>query len=74
VCLSVCLSVGVSDFLCPVGELWKMVDLICVSIGMVTGVSRGMDELDRGGDCSRGRGKFGDECGCPIVTSGDFVA
>jgi len=44
---------------------------------MVSGVGRGMGVLDGGGpggDCRRGRGRFGVEVGRPIVTNGDFVA
>jgi len=40
----------------------------------VSGVGRGMGVLDGGCDCRRGRGNFGGEFGCFIVTNRDFVA
>ena len=46
-------------------------------LGVVSGVRRGMSELDGGwvyGDRRRGRGSFGVNLGRPIVTNGDFVA
>ena len=43
-------------------------------LGMVSGVSRGMDVLD-GVMIVKGEGAvLGVNLGCPIVTSGDFVA
>jgi len=42
--------------------------------GMVSGVGRGMDVLDWGGDRRRGRGSFGGELRRPTVTIADFVA
>ena len=42
--------------------------------GVVTGVGRGMGELDGSGDRRRGRGSFGGEVGRPIVTKGNIVA
>ena len=39
----------------------------------VSGVSRGMGELDGGGVRRRGRGSFRGELGCPVVTNGDFA-
>jgi len=37
---------------------------------VVSGVGRRMGALYRGRDCSRGRGHFGVNVGCPIVTNG----
>jgi len=43
----------------------KTADLIWMQFqfGVVSGVSRGMDELDGGGDRQRGRGSSGSKCG-----------
>ena len=40
--------------------------------GVVSGVSRGMDVLDGDNDRRKGKGSFGENLGCPIVTNGDF--
>ena len=66
--LSVCLSI------CLVSELWKNGWLIRITFGVVSGVSRGMGVLDRGGDHRRGRSSFGVNVGHSIVTNEDFVA
>ena len=52
----------------------KMADWIWMPFGMVSGVSQGMDVLNGGGYCRRGRGSFWVNFGCPIITTGDFVA
>jgi len=54
--LSVCLSVYVWKVYCV-----KTADWIRMPFGMVSGVSRGMGVLDRGGDRRRGRGSIGVE-------------
>jgi len=41
--------------------------------GIVSGVGQVMGALDGGGNRQRGRGSFGGEFGCPVVTNGDFV-
>jgi len=52
----------------------KVAEWIQMSLGMVSGVGRGMGILDGGGDRRRGRGSFGREFRVPILTDGDFVA
>jgi len=57
-----------------VGELWKMANWIWMQFGMVSGVCRGMDVLDGGGNRRRKSSSFGVNMGHPTVTTGDFVA
>jgi len=42
--------------------------------GVVSGIGRGVGVVDGGGDFRRGRSSSRVNLGCPIVTSGDFVA
>jgi len=41
--------------------------------GVVSGVGLGMGVLNFGGDRRSGRGRFGVNLGCPIVTNGDLL-
>ena len=62
VCVCVCVSRSVS---LPVRKVYcgKMADWIRMPLGMVSGVGRGTDVLDVGGDRRKGRDCFGDEFG-----------
>jgi len=52
----------------------KTAEWVHMPFGMVSGVDRGMDVLDRGGYRRKGRGSFGVNLGRPNITSGEFVA
>ena len=50
----------------------KMADWTGMPFGVVSGVGLGMGVLDTDGDRRMGRGSFGVNVGCPIVTNGDL--
>ena len=58
-------SVGLS--VCPV-HCGKTADRIRMPFGIVDRTGPGMRQMVGFGNCSTGRGTFGDECGCAIVT------
>jgi len=64
--LSVCLPVGLQSV------LWQNGWLDIHAFGVVSGVSRGMDVLDGGGYCQRGRGSFEGEVGASHCEWGGY--
>ena len=58
---------------CPV-HCGKMANRIRVPFGIIGRTGPGMRQVVRFGDQSTGRGTFGANLGCTIVTNGDFTA